>query len=148
MVIKHWKKQKKTKKISKWNSNEKWGYKSKEQKSAITLNKLRKKKCLMIFQKLHLNINQIMEKHKKYYLLNKWSKDYLIPAQVKPANISKHLLNKVRQSMYFFYWAREITKKALSKKKRYNGKVKLHSWILQIVKYLTLIDCYSIFQIK
>ena len=52
MVIKHWKKQKKTKKISKWNSNEKWGYKSKEQKSAITLNELRKKKCLMIFLKV------------------------------------------------------------------------------------------------
>ena len=58
-----------------------------------------------------------MEKHIKYYLLNKWSKDYLTLAQVKPGNISKHLLNKIRQIIYSLYWAREIAKKALSQKK-------------------------------
>ena len=52
MVMKHWKKQKKTKKYLNEIVNEKWGYKSKEQKSAITLYKLRKKKLFNNFSKV------------------------------------------------------------------------------------------------
>ena len=35
-------------------------------------------------------------------------------AQVKSGKKSEHLLNKIRQTVYFFYWAKEITKKTYS----------------------------------
>ena len=35
----------------------------------------------------------------------------IAPAQVKPGNTSENLLNEMRQIIFSFYWAKEITKK-------------------------------------
>ena len=59
-------------------------------------------------------------------------------AQVKASSTSENLLNEVRQVIYSFYQAEEITKKEWI----------LYLRILKIVKHRILTDYYSIFRIK
>ena len=45
-------------------------------------------------------------------------------AQVNAGNASENLLNKRRKILYFFYWAKEITKKVCNNKIEFNKFMK------------------------
>ena len=45
-------------------------------------------------------------------------------AQVHAGNASENLLNKRRKILYFFYWAKEITKKVCNSKIEFNKFMK------------------------
>ena len=72
-------------------------------------------------------------------------------AQVKAVNTSKNLINKIRQIIYFSYWAKQITKNVHNNSINSMSlwcKKYLHWRILKKVKHVTFTDYYSILQIK
>ena len=67
------------------------------------------------FLYLSLNIKHSVGMELKYEPLNKHFKRLPIAlAQVKVGNTSENLLNKIRQSKYYLYRPKEITKKYIS----------------------------------